>query len=206
MYVTTAEAGIDVSPLSWLTLTGTYFHSWLRDLMQVMPDTYNGADSILYNGAMSRVTSLQNVGTGWIDGVSIGASAQLNDVTIDAHASVATGRDNNGAVLMHIVPAFGQVRLTWRPFQGAQLIGETRWSAAWTRSMIPSSEFTLGVHYTDVGLPSWTVGNIRASYEISRWLTAQASVENIFDLQYRSAGSGISAPGRNYGITLRTAW
>jgi hemoglobin/transferrin/lactoferrin receptor protein len=206
MNVTTAEAGVDVSPLSWLTLTGTYYHSWLRDLMQVMPDTYNGADSIDYNGVMSRVTSLQNVGTGWIDGVSIGASAQLNDVTIDAHASVATGRDNNGAVLMHIVPAFGQVRLTWRPFQGAQLIGETRWSAAWTLSMIPSSEFTLGVHYTDVGLPSWTVGNIRASYEISRWLTAQASVENIFDLQYRSAGSGISAPGRNYGITLRTAW
>jgi hemoglobin/transferrin/lactoferrin receptor protein len=206
MNVTTAEAGVDVSPLSWLTLTGTYYHSWLRDLMQVMPDTYNGADSIDYNGIMSRVTSLQNVGSGWIDGVSIGASAQFSDVTVDAQASVATGRDNNGAVLLHIVPAFGQVRITWRPFQGAQLIGETRWSAAWTLSMIPSSEFTLGVHYTDVGLPSWTVGNIRASYEISRWLTAQASVENIFDLQYRSAGSGISAPGRNYGITLRTAW
>lgn len=203
MYVTTAEAGLDVSPLSWLTITGTYYHSWLRDLMQVMPAMYGGSDSVEYNGVMSAVTSLQNVGSGWIDGVSLGAQATLNDFTVDAQASVSTGRDGNGNVLLHIVPAFGQVRLTWRLYAGVQLIGETRWSAAWTRSMIPTSEFTLGVHYTDIGLPSWTIGNIRASYEISRWLTAQASVENIFDLQYRSAGSGISAPGRNIMLALR---
>lgn len=203
MYVTTAEVGMDASPLSWLTLTATYYHTWLRDVMQVRPSTYDGSDSIMYNGVMSAVTSLQNVGAGWIDGVSLGAQATFTDVSVDVQASVATGRDNNGAVLLHIVPAFGQVRLTWRPFQGAQLIGETRWSAAWTRSMIPSSEFTLGVHYTDIGLPSWTIGNIRASYDISRWLSAQASVENILDLQYRSAGSGISAPGRNIMIALR---
>ncbi len=203
MYVTTAEVGMDASPLSWLTLTATYYHSWLRDLMQVGPSTYDGSDSIVYNGVMSAVTSLQNVGGGWIDGVSLGAQVTCSDVTVDLQASVATGRDNNGAVLLHIVPAFGQVRLTWRPFQGAQLIGEARWSAAWTRSMIPTAEFTLGVHYTDIGLPSWTVGNIRASYDISRWLIAQASVENIFDLQYRSAGSGISAPGRNIMLALR---
>ncbi|MFN4985989.1 MAG: hypothetical protein ACK5GI_07590, partial [Ignavibacteria bacterium] len=79
----------------------------------------------------------------------------------------------------------------------------TRWSAAWTRSMIPTTEFTLGIHYTDIGLPSWMIGNIRASYDVSRWLTAQASLENIFDLQYRSAGSGISAPGRNIMVALR---
>ena len=203
MYVTTAEVGLDASPLSWLTFTGTYYHSWLRDVMQVRPSTYDGSDSIVYNGVMSAVTSLQNVGAGWIDGLSLGAQVSCTDLTVDMQASVATGRDNNGAVLLHVVPAFGQVRLTWRPFQGAQLIGEARWSAAWTRSMIPASEFTLGVHYTDIGLPSWTIGNIRASYDISRWLTAQASVENIFDLQYRSAGSGISAPGRNIMIALR---
>jgi hemoglobin/transferrin/lactoferrin receptor protein len=203
MYVTTAEAGFDVSPLSWLTITGTYYHSWLKDLMQIARDTYYGSDLIEYGDVVSKVTSLQNVGSGWIDGVSISAQAAFNDITVDAQASVATGRDNTGAVLMHVVPAFGQARLTWRPFEGAQLIGETRWSAAWTRSMIPESEFTQGVHYTDVGLPAWTIANIRASYELSRWITAQASIENIFDLQYRSAGSGISAPGRNIMVALR---
>ncbi len=203
MFVTTAEVGVDVTPLSWLVLSGTYYHSWLQDVMQVRPAIYNGSDSVMYNGLMSAVTSLQNAGTGWIDGISIALQATFADVTCDVQASVATGRDNNGIMLTHIVPAFGQVRLMWRPLDRAQVVSEVRWSAAWTRSMIPESEFTQGVHYTDVGLPAWTIANIRASYELSRWITAQASIENIFDLQYRSAGSGISAPGRNVMFALR---
>jgi outer membrane receptor protein involved in Fe transport len=37
-------------------------------------------------------------------------------------------------------------------------------------------------------------------------VTLQAAIENLFDLQYRPAGSGISAPGRNFVGTLRMRW
>ncbi|MBU3680131.1 MAG: TonB-dependent receptor, partial [Candidatus Kapabacteria bacterium] len=43
----------------------------------------------------------------------------------------------------------------------------------------------------------------RAAYDVTSMLTAQLAVENLFDLQYRPAGSGISAPGRNIVTTLR---
>jgi hemoglobin/transferrin/lactoferrin receptor protein len=69
--------------------------------------------------------------------------------------------------------------------------------------MIPAAEAALNVQYPAGGLPAWTIAGVRASYDVSSMLTAQLAVENIFDLQYRPAGSGISAPGRNIVTTLR---
>jgi len=37
-------------------------------------------------------------------------------------------------------------------------------------------------------------------------LTAQFSVENIFDAHYRQFASGVSAPGRNFLIGIRTTF
>ena len=203
MTVTTVEGGLAVTPIDGWTLSATVFHSWLADVMQIRPWTFNGADSIIFNDVPSQVTSLQNVGTGYLDGVSLVLDGRVGDLSFLATASVTTGRDNTGAVLMHITPAFGMARLTWRPTMAMQIMADARWSAAWTPSMIPPAEATLNVQYPAGGLPAWTVAGIRASYDVSSMLTAQLAVENIFDLQYRPAGSGISAPGRNIITTLR---
>ncbi|MFM8772068.1 MAG: TonB-dependent receptor, partial [Candidatus Kapaibacterium sp.] len=108
-------------------------------------------------------------------------------------------------VLMHITPAFGMIRLTWEPVASLRVSADARWSAAWTPSMIPPVEATLNVNYPQGGLPAWTVAGVRASYDVSRMFTLQAGLENIFDLQYRPAGSGISAPGRNFVTTMRVS-
>ncbi len=52
--------------------------------------------------------------------------------------------------------------------------------------------------------PSWITANIRTAYEINKHVTVQFAVENIFDKYYRVFASGLSAPGRNLVITLRT--
>lgn len=203
MRVTTLEGGFAVTPVEDWTLSATVFHSWLDDVMQIRPTTYDGKDSILYNGMMSQVTSLQNVGTGQLDGVALTLNGSIESFSVLATASVTTGRDNTGAVLMHITPAFGMLRLTWEPATALRVSVDARWSAAWTPSMIPTVEATLNVNYPQGGLPAWTVGGVRAAYDLDTMFTLQAAVENIFDLQYRPAGSGISAPGRNIVTTLR---
>ncbi|MBU3679893.1 MAG: hypothetical protein FGM32_09865, partial [Candidatus Kapabacteria bacterium] len=143
MRVSTLEGGAAISPIDGWTFSATAFHSWLDDVMQIRPTTYDGKDSILYNGVLSQVTSLQNVGTGYLDGVSLTLNGTVNQFTFLATASVTTGRDNTGAVLMHITPAFGMARLTWRPLEELQIMADARWSAAWTPSMIPPAEATL---------------------------------------------------------------
>ncbi len=53
------------------------------------------------------------------------------------------------------------------------------------------------------GLPSWITYNVYASYKFSKGFSINLGLENITDIQYRNFASGISAPGRNFSISLR---
>lgn len=53
------------------------------------------------------------------------------------------------------------------------------------------------------GLPSWITYNIYLTYQFSKSFSINTGLENIGDIHYRNFGSGISAPGRNFSITLR---
>ena len=56
---------------------------------------------------------------------------------------------------------------------------------------------------TPDGMPAWTTFNLRTAYNVSKNLTIQAACENLTDQNYRYFASGISAPGRNFVVTLR---
>jgi len=51
--------------------------------------------------------------------------------------------------------------------------------------------------------PAWWTLNFKTSYTVAKYLTIDAGIENIFDKRYRPYSSGISAPGRNFIISLR---
>ena len=63
-----------------------------------------------------------------------------------------------------------------------------------------------GQYATPDGMPSWYTLNLRAAYPVTKVLTIQAGIENMFDRNYRYFASGLSAPGRNYIISLRATW
>jgi hemoglobin/transferrin/lactoferrin receptor protein len=56
---------------------------------------------------------------------------------------------------------------------------------------------------TPDGMPSWYTLNFRANYNINNQLSVQVACENITDQNYRMFASNISAPGRNFILTLR---
>ncbi len=58
-------------------------------------------------------------------------------------------------------------------------------------------------HSVYEGLPSWVTYNVYASYQFSPAFSVNAGLENITNVHYRNFGSGISAPGRNFSISLR---
>ncbi|MDX1666443.1 MAG: TonB-dependent receptor, partial [Saprospiraceae bacterium] len=53
------------------------------------------------------------------------------------------------------------------------------------------------------GLYGWTTFNFYADYELNDHLQIQFGAENLTDLHYRHFASGISAPGRNFTVTVR---
>jgi hemoglobin/transferrin/lactoferrin receptor protein len=52
-------------------------------------------------------------------------------------------------------------------------------------------------------VPGWTTINFKAAWYINPTFTLNAGIENITDQLYRPYASGISAPGRNFIVTLR---
>ena len=55
-------------------------------------------------------------------------------------------------------------------------------------------------------MPSWFTLNIRGAVKVGKNLSAQVLVENLLDRNYRYFASGISAPGRNFVISLKTSF
>jgi outer membrane receptor protein involved in Fe transport len=53
---------------------------------------------------------------------------------------------------------------------------------------------------------AWFTLNMRAQYRLSEWLSINAALENILDHHYRTYSSGISAPGRNFVISLNASF
>jgi hemoglobin/transferrin/lactoferrin receptor protein len=52
------------------------------------------------------------------------------------------------------------------------------------------------------GTPAYTVFDLRAGWEINRYINMSAAIENIGDVDYRIHGSGQNEPGRNFVIGL----
>ena len=62
------------------------------------------------------------------------------------------------------------------------------------------------IYATPDGMPAWNTLNLRLAYQVHKYLNVQMACENIFDTNYRIFASGVSAPGRNFRITLRTSF
>jgi hemoglobin/transferrin/lactoferrin receptor protein len=54
-----------------------------------------------------------------------------------------------------------------------------------------------------VGTLAWTTFNLYTSWQLSQRFTVNLAVENITDLHYRQFSSGLSAPGRNFILSVR---
>jgi hemoglobin/transferrin/lactoferrin receptor protein len=54
--------------------------------------------------------------------------------------------------------------------------------------------------------PEWYTLNIKAAYFFNKHLSMTMGVENITNQLYRTAGSGISASGRNFLISVKTTF
>ncbi|RYZ55800.1 MAG: TonB-dependent receptor [Sphingobacteriales bacterium] len=183
------------------------FYTSFRNAIVLGKHQYNGQDSIFYGGANTAVVAAQNKARASIYGVSTGATVLLSPrVTLHGTVNYTYGRyfDENDekAPMDHIPPVFGKLSLRYQPkaysVEGYALFNGWKHLADYNPFGEDNQQYAT-VH----GMPEWYTLNIRAGYSWREKLSIEMALENILDVNYRAFASGISAPGRNFVVSLR---
>jgi len=182
------------------------FYSILRDAMVRRPFTFNGQDSIIYDGSPSRVEALVNVGKAYVFGWSVSFRSQLSPSwSLNGAITYADGRDKTEDIpLRHTTPVFGNLGLTWNSGK-FKAEGMMRFNGKREFDDLPPSEQNKEHLYTEDGALAWYTLNANFSYTPNNHWKFTTGIENILDKHYRPYSSGISAPGFNWiiGVSAR---
>lgn len=188
-----------------LEVTG--FYTLYRNYFTTAPGTFNGEDSIMYDGELSQVLTSTNFGKAYIYGFNAGIDITITEyLSLSSYINYTYGRietDSTPSPLDHIPPLYGKTSLNLQisKFHAECYSLYNGWKHLEDYN-ITGGEDNLSSASVD-GMPSWFTLNFKAAYAITDFLQVQAGCENILDLNYRVFASGISAPGRNIFIALR---
>lgn len=167
---------------------------------------YNGADSALYNGNMTRVCASQNKAKAFLYGSGVDAKLNVTEhFNIYASMHYTFGRfDNNPALvpLDHIPPVTGRFGMRYAEDKWYTELYSLYNGNKKLQDYNPGGEDNL-VYATPLGMPSWYTVNFRVGATLIQHINLQLGLENILDKNYRYFASGMSAPGRNLVLAVR---
>ncbi len=207
-----AESGLNLLIWKYLTLDFCGYYTYLNGAMVRRSSTVNGLDSLLYDGVMSKIQTLQNGAFARVYGfhaiamISLPFQFSLRG-TYNFQKGIEETEDGIQSPMVHLSPSFGNFVLS---HSAKQL--ETSFYLNWAASMqnddlsqeAKGSAFLYakdanGLPYS----PAWQTLNFRISYTFKRYYDFQVALENILDERYRTYRSGISAAGRNLVLSVR---
>jgi hemoglobin/transferrin/lactoferrin receptor protein len=191
------------------TYGASVYYTWFTNAIVTDNFKFNGQDSIQYQGATTAVFAPQNKAKAYLYGYSINAAYSIcKTTTLDAVYNYTYGRYTQAGVtipLDHIAPTYGKVALThsnkkylaqlytlfngWKKMENYNLNGEDNEQYA-----------------TKDGMPSWMTLNVQGGISLQKSVSLHLAIENILDKNYRYFASGISAPGRNFVLSLKAAF
>ncbi len=204
-YAYNAELGIQRRFNNWLKVSVDGYYTHLSDLIKRAPFVLNGQDSLSYEGDFKDVYANINAGKAYIAGFAVSAVADITQkVSMEKKFNFTKGQDlSNDVPLGHIPPAFGQFLIRYRgdKMNSSFFVRYNAWKRIEDYS--PGSEDKAEEAVAE-GTPSWYTLNYRFNYELSPYLQLTMSVENILDHHYKPFAAGVSAPGRNLMVGIRS--
>ena len=184
----------------------SFYYTTLTDAIIADKFTFNGEDSIMYDGTLSEVIANQNKKKAYIYGFSSNFKSQCSDhFSFSCVMNYTYGRlktDSSDAPLDHIPPFMAHLMLTYvnHNFSSDFFVNYNGWKKL--KDYYINGEDN-EQYATPDGMPAWVTINLHTSFKIQNNITIQAGVDNILDTQYRYFASGINAPGRNVYTALR---
>ncbi len=190
-----------------IEFNGSIYYTNLNNAIIRSNGTFNGIDSIMYDGSLSKVQTLKNSGKAYVFGFSYMINYKINNnLNLKSSVSFNQSKDLSTKLpLRHSSPIFGQtsINFTKRNIKVSYYIN---YNGKKDISNFSPSELNKLYLYTKDGSPAWLTNNISFIYNINYLAKINFSCENVFDIHYRSYSSGISAPGRNFNIGLNMSF
>ena len=212
-YAYHVEFGFEHAFSDNIKIEGGFFHTWLDDAIVRRPTTFNGSDSIIFQGIKLGVESLRNAALARVWGSEVSASGQLlPGLSLKIGGVWTRGWETDDVKdakvpLRHAPPiqTFATLKYAYKAIRT-----ELGWNANGTIQSVdmPPTETVkpeiyamdhLGRPYS----PGWQTLNFRFAYTFKQGLALTLGCENITDQRYRSYSSGLVAPGRNFIASLR---
>lgn len=182
----------------------TFFVTYLDNAMVRDDFTFNGQDSIVFDGIPSKVEALVNTGSAVIYGGSLDLLWDISpSLSLASSLTYNNGEDlSNNEPLRHTTPLFTKTSLTYS-YNKIKTELSLRTAAKREFEDLAPSERSKTHLYTEDGALAWQTLNLKTAYQFNPSWNLTGGVENIFDVHYRPYSSGISAPGRNFYLALR---
>ncbi|MEI8224443.1 MAG: TonB-dependent receptor [Bacteroidota bacterium] len=207
-YAYNIDLGVSKDFGEFLHVDFTAFHTWLTNAMIRHDFLFDGHDSIMYGGELSKVEAITNAGSARVYGFHIIMQANITDnLSLKTIINITEGKEKNGVPLRHAAPVFGSTHLT---YERSKLKADfySSYNGPKKFEKMPPSEIEKPYMYaTDENgnpwSPGWVTLNFKFSYSFFNRIMVNTGVENILDVRYRPYSSGIVAPGRNFIISLR---
>jgi hemoglobin/transferrin/lactoferrin receptor protein len=210
-YVYNGEVGFVSALFKHVKIDGVVYYTYLQDALARANFNFNGQDSILYDSELSRVQAVQNVSDAWVYGVQAGIEVVLaKGLSLRSTISFQKGKEFNiddSAYYPknHVAPTFGRTSLTYKRRQ-FKIDVYSAYQVKVNPDELPFGESPFLYALDDDGrafVPGWYTLNFKAAVFFNKHLSMSGGIENITNQLYRTAGSGISAPGRNFVLGLK---
>ncbi|MBD3615931.1 MAG: TonB-dependent receptor [Gracilimonas sp.] len=213
-YAYNADLGIAHTFGDFLKMDVTGYYTILENAIVRRNFTLNGSDSLMYSGVMSRVQALQNVATANVYGIQAGVEINLrSDLRLTSDINFQKGEeeseDGNVSPSRHAAPWFGVTRLTYEKDALTLELNSYYQGEKTHDNLSVSEQGKTDIYALDENgntyAPSWYTLNFKALYTFRESYTVTAGLENITDQRYRPYSSGVSAPGRNFILSLQVS-
>ena len=215
-YAWNFELGIVKDIVNKMRIEVNGFYTLLTNAIVRRPFTFNGADSLNFNGIYSGVEALQNLAKATVYGLQVSASYSFtNALSLQSHANWISGKEtddikNERVPLRHALPFYGSSAIRYqvkKVFFEATTFYNSRIE---NKDFAPSEKAKTDIYAKDANGKPWSPGwytiNLKASFNVTKNFQLTAGWENITNMRYRPYSSGIVAPGSNFIISARANW
>ncbi len=187
-------------------ITFSPYFTFLDNALSRNNFSFNGLNTIEFQGIDSEITAIQNSNSQRIYGVDISGRFQIsNAITTDFNYHFIRGEEKipsgKNVPVRHVTPNFGKISVHYRknrfeisPY--VEFSESLKHQNLNPREQNKTNIFPLnnnGLTYS----PSWYTINIQSLFLATKKLKVSLNLENLTNQRYRTYSSGISAPGFN---------
>ena len=187
------------------------FYTWLDNAIVRRDFLFEGRDSLLFDGVLSRVQADVNSDNAQVYGLQLKLQTDLRPwMRITSAFTWMDGQDREGLPLRHVTPSFGSTHLIVKRKSLLIDVYNTYSGEISASQLAPSEQNKPHIYASDEAgqpfSPGWHTLNLKTSYSLNHSLSLHMGCENITDVRYRPYSSGLVAPGRNWVFSLEKKW